>query len=155
LVEDMLEALKGRTLVGAYSMGAGGVEACTAILKRHPGKTNRFIAVASFGSVGAERLKSSFGRAIQASSMLKNILGSAASSVLTRVPAKFIQMKDLCNPEGPMAKLYTEYLPSALAQRQYIPAADPLVVGKGLDELQNAFEIQKKGVSAKKVVVSL
>ena len=32
---------------------------------------------------------------------------------------------------------------------------DPLVVGKGLENLQDAFDVQKKGVSAKKIVVSL
>ncbi len=37
----------------------------------------------------------------------------------------------------------------------YKPAPEPLVVGKGLEMVGEAFEVQRKGVSAKKVVVAL
>jgi hypothetical protein len=36
-----------------------------------------------------------------------------------------------------------------------VPTADPYVVGKGLDYVQAGFDVQRKGVSAQKVVVSL
>jgi hypothetical protein len=48
-----------------------------------------------------------------------------------------------------------EFLPKALAAGEYVAAPDPIVVGKGLEFIQPALEMQKKGVSAKKVVVSL
>ena len=51
--------------------------------------------------------------------------------------------------------IYEDFLPTALAQGKYIAAPEPQVVGKGLECVQEAFEISKKGVSAKKVVVSL
>ncbi len=34
-------------------------------------------------------------------------------------------------------------------------APEPLVIGKGLEHVQAGFDAQKKGVSARKVVVSL
>ncbi|KAI9876490.1 MAG: hypothetical protein M1830_006386, partial [Pleopsidium flavum] len=51
--------------------------------------------------------------------------------------------------------VYEDFLPAALAQGKYIAAPEPHVVGKGLEHLQEAMELNKKGVSAKKVVVSL
>jgi hypothetical protein len=46
-------------------------------------------------------------------------------------------------------------LPLALAQGKYVFAPEPLVVGKGLECIQEALNIAKKGISVKKVVVSL
>ena len=47
LVKDLLGALAGRELVGAYTIGRGAVEACTAVMKNHDAKlTRKFIAVA-------------------------------------------------------------------------------------------------------------
>ena len=58
------------------------------------------------------------------------------------------------NEVGPM--IYEEFFPRALAAGEYVAAPDPIVVvGKGLEFIQPAFEIQKKGMSVKKVVVSL
>lgn len=51
--------------------------------------------------------------------------------------------------------IYTDQLPEALVKGKYIAAPEPLVIGKGLECIQDAFELQKKGMSAKKVVVSL
>jgi hypothetical protein len=51
--------------------------------------------------------------------------------------------------------IYEDFLPKALAEGKFVAAPEPLVVGKGLSYLQEAFAIQQKGVSAKKVVVSL
>jgi hypothetical protein len=53
------------------------------------------------------------------------------------------------------AKIFKDFLPKALEAGNYVYAPEPLVVGKGLDKIQEAFEVLKKGVSAKKVVVSL
>jgi hypothetical protein len=43
-------------------------------------------------------------------------------------------------------------LPVALAQGEFIPAPEPLIVGKGLEHIQEALDLSKKGVSAKVVV---
>ncbi len=50
--------------------------------------------------------------------------------------------------------MYVEFLPKAL-ESGYIAAPEPLVVGKGLEYVQRGFDIQRQGVSAKKVVISL
>ena len=51
--------------------------------------------------------------------------------------------------------IYEDFLPWAMSEGKYVLAPEPLVVGKGLEALQGAFEVVKQGVSAKKVVVTL
>jgi hypothetical protein len=51
--------------------------------------------------------------------------------------------------------IYEDFLPKALAEGTYVVAPGPLVVGKGLEYIQAGFDLQKKGMSAKKAVVSL
>jgi hypothetical protein len=70
------------------------------------------------------------------------------------VKAKFIMGDDLKDNEVSNI-VYGEFLPKALAEGKYVAAPEPVVVGKGLEYVQKAFEVQKNGVSARKVVVSL
>ena len=51
--------------------------------------------------------------------------------------------------------VYEDFLPKALEVGTFVPAPEPLVAGKGLESVQGAVDLQQKGVSARKVVVSL
>lgn len=51
--------------------------------------------------------------------------------------------------------IWATFLPQALANRSFQAKPNPYVVGHGIENMQHAFDIQKKGVSAKKVVVTL
>ncbi|KAL6714189.1 hypothetical protein ACLMJK_008684 [Lecanora helva] len=51
--------------------------------------------------------------------------------------------------------VYNDFLPKALEAQTFTPAPEPLVAGKGLESVQGAVDLLAKGVSAKKVVVSL
>ena len=51
--------------------------------------------------------------------------------------------------------IYKEFLPKALETGSFVPAPEPLVAGKELERVQEAVDLQQKGVSARKVVVSL
>ena len=51
--------------------------------------------------------------------------------------------------------IYRDFLPSALAEGRYVAAPKPTVVGHGVRDFQDAMDIQLKGVSAAKVVVTL
>jgi hypothetical protein len=70
------------------------------------------------------------------------------------VESKFILGSSLADNELGAA-IYEDYLPNALAKGQFVAAPEPLIVGKGLESIQEALEVHMKGVSAKKVVVSL
>lgn len=51
--------------------------------------------------------------------------------------------------------VYRDFLPAALAEGRYIVAPPPQIVGDGLGQLQHALDVQRRGVSAAKVVVTL
>ncbi|KAL8714398.1 MAG: hypothetical protein Q9220_001731 [cf. Caloplaca sp. 1 TL-2023] len=51
--------------------------------------------------------------------------------------------------------VFERFLPEALARGKYIAAPDAHVIGKGLEHVQAALDMMEKGVSAKKIVVSL
>lgn len=53
------------------------------------------------------------------------------------------------------AAIYRDFLPAALAEGRYVAAPKPSVVGHGVQDFQQAMDIQLKGVSAAKVVVAL
>jgi NADPH:quinone reductase-like Zn-dependent oxidoreductase len=51
--------------------------------------------------------------------------------------------------------IYQDFLPKALASGAFVPAPEPFVVGHGLESVQAAVDLLKKGVSARKIVVTL
>jgi hypothetical protein len=51
--------------------------------------------------------------------------------------------------------VWNNYIPEALADGTLKVRPEPLVVGHGLEKIQDAYERQKQGVSAAKVVVTL
>ena len=51
--------------------------------------------------------------------------------------------------------VYEDFLPKALKAGTFVPAPEPLIAGKGLGSVQGAVDLQQKGVSAAKVVVTL
>ncbi len=54
-----------------------------------------------------------------------------------------------------MNLLLTHFLGISLAEGQHVAAPEPWVVGEGLDCVQAAFDIQRKDVLARTVVVTL
>ena len=51
--------------------------------------------------------------------------------------------------------MFESFLPQALATGRIVAAPPPLIAGHGLNAIQPAFERQKQGVSAAKLVVTL
>jgi len=51
--------------------------------------------------------------------------------------------------------IYEDFLPNALAENRYVAVPEPYILGSGLEYIQAAMDVQRKGVSAQKVVVSL
>ncbi|GAA5974355.1 hypothetical protein JCM11641_005231 [Rhodosporidiobolus odoratus] len=58
--------------------------------------------------------------------------------------------------DGSIAKsIFLDFVPAALQNGSFKAKPDVLLAGKGLEDLEKGLEVQKKGVSAKKVVVSI
>ena len=68
------------------------------------------------------------------------------------VDAKAIWGTTLKDNEVGPAVLET-FLPKALAEGKYLAMPEPWVIGQGLGAIQEGFDAQKKGVSAKKIVI--
>ncbi|KAF4314092.1 Alcohol dehydrogenase superfamily zinc-containing [Botryosphaeria dothidea] len=91
-------------------------------------------------------------------------LGPASVAVVLPPPdglTKTIEVKKVVAPSISLEQkdvgdaVWRKFVPQALASGQLKAKPDPLVVGKGLEKIQEALDKQQAGVSAKKVVVSL
>ncbi|GFF57366.1 zinc-binding alcohol dehydrogenase domain-containing protein cipB [Aspergillus udagawae] len=155
LVKDLLAALQGRELVGAYTIGRGAVEACTAVMRHHDVHlTRKRIAVAG-AIIPADKLTTFVGKGTYLIGMVSGMIKSTGRRLRTGIEAKFILLDGLVDAESVVARIYTNFLPQALEQRQFVPAPPPHVVGKGLNMIQGALDLQRKGVSGKKLVVTV
>jgi len=155
VIKDIVEAFKGKTLAGAVAFGTGSAEACVDIV--HACNGNKFVAMAStpvsFASLPQRR-----GIIFRLPLLLLRIASLTVSmrvkSRLRNIRTKFISGSSLMDNEV-SSVIYADFLPEALADGRYIAAPEPSVVGKGLASVQAGFDAQIKGVSAKKVVVTL
>jgi len=153
LVKDVIAALKGRICAGALAIATGSVGHCLDIV--HASKGDRFVAVAA-GPISLTDVVSSGPFAM--ARLLPGMLATTVSDLLkarTRgIGTKFIWGGSLVDNEvGPA--VYADFLPRALADGRYVAAPPALVIGQGLEAIEAGFEVQKKGMSAQKVVVSL
>ena len=125
IVDDVVAAFDGKSSAGALAIGDGSPDLCCEIVAR-VNNGRKFVSLASPPS---------------------GPLPAAVSS-------KFIFGGDLKDNEvGPA--IFEKFLPKALAKGQFVAAPNAEVVGKGLESLQSGLDTLKKGVSAKKLVVSL
>jgi NADPH:quinone reductase-like Zn-dependent oxidoreductase len=155
VIADICRRLEGLRMAGAIAIGAGSTAACIDILGKCVG--SRFIAVAtppaSFDAVpaGPGRLP----RLIPA--IVRMLVGSISVVIKSRrsgVRTKFIWGGALIdNDVGPM--IYQRFLPEALAQGRYVAAPGPTVVGHGIEAIPLALDLHSKGVSARKLVITL
>ncbi|KAK2616271.1 hypothetical protein QQS21_000705 [Conoideocrella luteorostrata] len=95
LVKDLLGALKGFELVGAYTIVHGAVRACTAVMKKHyPKLTRKRIAVA--GSIlPGDKLQSFVGKGTHLMIIVGDIIKSTRTRLATGIDAKFILLDGL------------------------------------------------------------
>jgi NADPH:quinone reductase-like Zn-dependent oxidoreductase len=152
VVTDIVAALKGKTIAGAIAIGQGSTAPCFDIV--HASTGDKFVSTAS-SPVSLDALPERGG--LTPSMILTFVSSGIAVAIKARVQGirtKFIFGDTLADNEvGPM--IYVDFLPKALAAGAYRAAPEPLVVGHGLDLIQAAFDAQAKGVSARKIVVTL
>lgn len=150
VVRDIIAAFKGKTTAGALSIGQGAAEACLDILGKCQG--NRFLAMATYPV--PQHPPKYLATPYTIWVYLTSLLSYAIKSRLRGIQWKMISGSTLTD-NGVGKAIYTEYLGEALASGSFVPAPEPMVTGKGLEKVQDAFEIHMKGVSARKVVVML
>ena len=154
VIQDMISALSGKTVAGGLAIGNNSAETIMAILEKCTGK--KFVAMASFPQ--PDIMSEGSGQTWSIVSLMLGVIrwqiGMTLKSKVKGIPNKFVVGDTLQNNEV-SHKVYEDFLPQALAEGKYIAAPEPHIVGHGLEFVQEAFDLQKKGVSAKKVVVTL
>lgn len=74
---------------------------------------------------------------------------------MTGIEVKFIMMTNTTDPDSCVSRVYQDFLGPAFTQGLFIPAPEAQVVGRGLDKINEALELNQRGSSAKKLVVAL
>ncbi|MEA5360922.1 zinc-binding alcohol dehydrogenase family protein [Amycolatopsis sp., V23-08] len=154
VVPDIITALQGRELAGALAVGTTSAAACVRIAGSCTGR--RFVSIAS-PAVSFAGLAHEHGRLEVPRLIFRLITSNVALQIRSRfrrVATKYIFGTTLKTNEVSTA-IYRDFLPSALAEGRYAAVPKPLVAGHGIHDLQHAMDIQLKGVSAEKVVVTL
>lgn len=152
VVADIVAAFRGKTLAGALAIGQGSTERCVDIV--HACDGNKFVSTTS--------TPASFDKLANSRAQLP--------SILFRIVASNVALQLRTRPRGVRTKsvfgttlklnevsgaVYVDFLPQALADGRFVAAPEPLVVGRGLHHLQAGLDAQLRGVSARKVVVTL
>lgn len=150
-IADITEVVKAKKSIGAIAIGDGSLEACIPIIGAVGGR--KFIAQASL-----PQAKSFPPKGLELVSFIAKFLwfnlSTSIKCKMSGVSAKFINGTDIMvNEVG--AAVYERFLPKALASEKYVAAPRPQVVGHGLEYVQEALNMVKKGVSNSKLVVTL
>ncbi len=154
VVQDIIAAFNGRKSAGALAIGDGSASQCAKIVRAVGG--NKFISTATAGSFDGLPDRPRF-----LTQVAPRLIGILLSGVRVahlmrsnRIKTKAIFGSTLMDNEvGPA--IYADFLPDALAQGRYTAAPPARVIGHGLGLIQHALDVQRKGVSAEKIVVSL
>lgn len=153
MVQDIVAALGNRTTADALAIGAGSVRRCVEILGACK-KGRKFIAQATLDLPSSGFPKGPLDWPMFGLSMGFKMTSMTIQSKIKGVRSKFIWGSDkMANDLG--KAIYEDFLPQALAEGKYVAAPEPQVVGKGLEHIQSAMDLNKKGVFARKVVVTL
>jgi len=155
VVADIIATFHGRTLAGAIAFGETGAASCVRIAAKCKGK--KFVAIAS-PPVSFDTLADGNRGRLERPRVTLRLIGSNVglqfASRSRRVSTKYIFGTSLKANDVSTA-IYRDFLPAALADGRYVTAPKPTVVGTGVGEFQHAMDIQLKGVSAAKVIVTL
>ena len=155
VVPDIIEALQGQTLAGAIAIGTTSAPSCVRIAGACPG--HRFVSIATPPASFDVLCDGKRGRLELPRLILRLVTSNMAlqlSARLRGVRTKYIWGTTLKANQVSTA-IYRDFLPGALASGRYVAAPKPSISGHGLHDIQSAMDIQLKGVSAAKVVVSL
>lgn len=150
VIKDIIAAFKGKQTAGALSVGKGSLALCIDIMSQCQG--NKFVVQVSFDIDAFPKT---------ALATVPFIFAFARGAITTRIRLmrKGVELgvcaADELESNELSRKIYQDYLPQALEKKAFIPSPQPRIVGEGLEMIQEAMNLQKKGVSAQKLVVKL
>jgi NADPH:quinone reductase-like Zn-dependent oxidoreductase len=156
IVRNIVAVLKGKDVAGALSIAAGSTPACIDILAQCKGR--KFVANIS-SPISFESLPN--GKKMTLPVVLKLAPGLLKSSIQIwfksqrhKITVKFFDASSMIDNDL-SRYIYQDFLGNALAMQTFRPSPPPMIAGSSLHDIQKAFDIQRSGVSAAKVVVTL
>lgn len=152
VVKDIINALKTKDMAGAMAIGENSVGLCIDVLAQTKG--TKFVSEIGGASLPKDGNMGILTVARLMFGMIWTNLSVRYKKMRTGVTGKFVWGSDLKKTDLGHA-IFGDFLPKALAEKKYIAAPEPEVVGHGLEDVQQALNLQRKGVSAKKLVVKL
>lgn len=147
VIQDIISVIKDKDFAGALAIGTGSAKPCMSVA--HASKGNKFVSIAS--------PPVSLANGLTLKIMANFIAAMISQQFIARskhIKTKTIYGTTLKNNEVSRL-IYEDYLPKALAQGRYIAAPEAHVIGKGLKFVQSGLATQRKGVSAKKIVITM
>ena len=169
VVQDIIKAFHNKTCAGAFTTGTGGAEKAFDILARVSSPSSSSSSFATSGTTTTRKKKhiamATYPVPDPAPTNLvvprtvvhfvSFLVGAWWKKVTTGVEYKFIWGGTVVD-NGIGKQLFVDFLEQALEQRKYVCSPEPMVVGgKGVESLQDGIDVLAKGVSAKKVVVTI
>ena len=151
VVSEVTNALKSKDLVGALSIGPGSADQCVAVLKGCE-KARRFVSMVTFPL--PDPLPERFATLRLYFAFISWGLSHWLTCRSNGIKTNFVVATTVAQNEVGR-QIYQDFLPQALEDGIFVPAPDPQNAGSGLEAIKEGLKIQKKGVSAAKVVVTL
>lgn len=124
-VDDVLSACKGKIMAGALDCIGGSATVSCMAIMQKLDGNRTVVTVKPASNEPSEGVTVQF---VEGSALKDNAVGPA---------------------------IYGEFLLKAWKSGSFKPAPEPLIVGKGLEKVQDGIDLMQKGMSARKVVVSL
>ncbi|KAK9775349.1 putative Enoyl reductase (ER) domain-containing protein [Seiridium cardinale] len=145
--KNIVSAMDGKTAAGAIAIGDNSAFRCLDVLGHCKG--NKHVAMATFPIPSQPKR---FALLQIVFYFVTSMVSITIKSRLRGIKTSFVGGTVAHSPVGDA--LYVNFLPEALANGKFRAAPEPMVVGEGLEAIQEALELQKKGVSARKIVVN-
>ncbi len=154
VVSTLVQSLRHCDMAGSLAIAVGSGAPCIDIMSRCQGQ--RIVSMASSPlPIDDAPLTHQFAwKLTRLPRLAAGFAGLAIQARLKGVTVRSIWGTALM--KGPLGKkIFNDFLGPALASGRLIPAPEPLVAGHGLNAIPEALALLRRGVSARKVVVSL
>ena len=150
VVSDLIKTLEHSDFAGALSAGINSDGPCFDIVSKC--KSGKVVSMVSFPRQQPEPTTLFLARTILF--FASWFIGTIVKSKLRGFEWKLVNVDQMAR-NGIGQAIYTEFLPKVLQESSYVAAPEPEIVGNGLESIQEAYNRQEKGMSAKKVVVTV
>ena len=154
VVERIVAAAKGSTVVGLLALGAGSGMPCLRIASQFARRPKVAMASAPIALDRAPIGPQAWWRLVTLPRLIGGFAAMALRARATGVPTCSVWGTDLV--DDPLGRhMVVDFAEAALRDGRLIAAPEPLIEGQRLEDIPAAIDVLRLGVSARKVVIDL